>query len=97
MVEAGFSVIRIGESVWSTWEPEEGRFDLDWLAPILDGAAARGIAVILGTPTYAAPPWAGPSLSRDRRGDGHRTADALGPDGRRSTTPTRRSGSTPRG
>ena len=57
MVEAGFSVIRVGESVWTTWEPEEGRFDLEWLAPVLDGAAQRGISVILGTPTYAAPPW----------------------------------------
>ncbi|PVU81520.1 beta-galactosidase (plasmid) [Cellulomonas sp. WB94] len=57
MVEAGFTVIRVGESVWSTWEPEEGRFDLDWLEPVLDGAYARGIQVILGTPTYAAPPW----------------------------------------
>ncbi|MFD1147755.1 beta-galactosidase [Saccharothrix hoggarensis] len=57
MVEAGFSVIRVGESVWSTWEPENGRFDLDWLQPVLDGAHERGIAVILGTPTYAVPPW----------------------------------------
>ncbi|WP_344808732.1 beta-galactosidase [Microlunatus ginsengisoli] len=57
MVEAGFSVIRVGESVWTTWEPEEGRFDLDWLQPVLDGAHARGIQIILGTPTYAAPPW----------------------------------------
>jgi beta-galactosidase len=57
MAQAGFSVIRVGESVWSTWEPEEGRFDLDWLAPVLDGARQRGIAVILGTPTYAVPPW----------------------------------------
>ena len=57
MVEANFSVIRVGESVWTTWEPEEGRFDLDWLQPVLDGAHARGIKVILGTPTYAAPPW----------------------------------------
>ena len=57
MVQAGFTVIRVGESVWTTWEPEEGRFDLDWLQPVLDGAHARGIAVILGTPTYAAPPW----------------------------------------
>ncbi|HZA30979.1 MAG TPA: beta-galactosidase [Propionibacteriaceae bacterium] len=57
MTEAGFSVIRVGESVWSTWEPEEGQFDLDWLAPVLDGANQRGIAVILGTPTYAVPPW----------------------------------------
>ena len=57
MVDAGFSVIRVGESVWTTWEPEEGRFDLDWLQPVLDGAHERGIKVILGTPTYAAPPW----------------------------------------
>ncbi|NJP97554.1 beta-galactosidase [Nonomuraea sp. FMUSA5-5] len=57
MAEARFSVIRVGESVWSTWEPENGRFDLDWLRPTLDGAHERGIGVILGTPTYAAPPW----------------------------------------
>lgn len=57
MREAGFTVIRVGESVWSTWEPEEGVFDLDWLEPTLDAAAANGIGVILGTPTYAAPMW----------------------------------------
>ncbi|ROQ41079.1 beta-galactosidase [Frondihabitans sp. PhB188] len=57
MVEAGFTVIRVGESVWSTWEPRDGEFDLDWLLPVLDGAHARGISVILGTPTYAVPPW----------------------------------------
>ncbi|MGN9840387.1 beta-galactosidase [Nonomuraea sp. H19] len=57
MAEARFSVIRVGESVWSTWEPENGRFDLDWLQPALDGAHERGISVILGTPTYAVPPW----------------------------------------
>ncbi|MEJ3745668.1 beta-galactosidase [Actinomycetes bacterium KLBMP 9797] len=57
MAEARFSVIRVGESVWSTWEPENGRFDLDWLQPTLDGAHERGIGVILGTPTYAVPPW----------------------------------------
>jgi beta-galactosidase len=57
MQEANFTVIRVGESVWSTWEPENGVFDLDWLQPVLDAAHARGIRVILGTPTYAAPPW----------------------------------------
>jgi beta-galactosidase len=57
MAEARFSVIRVGESVWSTWEPENGRFDLDWLQPVLDGAHERGIHVLLGTPTYAVPPW----------------------------------------
>ena len=57
MKAAGFTVIRVGESVWSTWEPREGVFDLEWLEPVLDGAHRRGIGVILGTPTYAVPPW----------------------------------------
>ncbi|GAA3558111.1 beta-galactosidase [Microlunatus spumicola] len=57
MKAAGFTVIRVGESVWSTWEPQEGVFALDWLEPVLDGAHARGTGVVLGTPTYAVPPW----------------------------------------
>ncbi len=57
MQAAHFNVIRVGESVWSTWEPRNGEFDLDWLQPVLDAAHQRGIDVILGTPTYAVPPW----------------------------------------
>lgn len=57
MREAGFSVIRVGESTWSTWEPEDGRFETAWMREILDAAHEHGIDVILGTPTYAAPPW----------------------------------------
>jgi len=56
MAEASFSVIRVGESVWSTWEPQNGTFNLEWLLPVLDGAHERGIGVVLGTPTYAVPP-----------------------------------------
>ena len=70
MERAGFSVIRVGESVWSTWEPENGRFDLDWLQPVLDGAHERGIGVVLGTPTYAVPPWLArlyPEIAGERR------------------------------
>ncbi|MCI2959488.1 beta-galactosidase [Agromyces atrinae] len=57
MKEAGFTVIRVGESVWSTWEPEPGVFHLDWLEEVLDAAHEHGIDVILGTPTYAIPMW----------------------------------------
>lgn len=57
MKDAGISVIRVGESVWSTWEPRDGEFDLEWLTPVLDAAGEHGIDVILGTPTYAVPPW----------------------------------------
>ncbi|MEU9307634.1 beta-galactosidase [Streptomyces sp. NPDC048256] len=70
MAEAHFTVIRVGESVWSTWEPENGRFDLDWLQPVLDGAHERGISVIIGTPTYAAPLWLArqyPEITGERR------------------------------
>lgn len=57
MRDAGISCIRVGESVWSTWEPRDGVFDVEWLTPVLDAAHAHGIDVILGTPTYAVPPW----------------------------------------
>ncbi|HEY3510891.1 beta-galactosidase [Kribbella sp. NPDC051137] len=70
MVAAGITVIRVGESVWSTWEPRDGVFDLEWIRPVLDGAAERGIGVILGTPTYAVPPWlqrAHPEIAAERR------------------------------
>lgn len=70
MADAHVSVIRVGESVWSTWEPENGKFDLDWLQPVLDGAHERGISVVLGTPTYAAPPWLArqyPEITGERR------------------------------
>ena len=57
MTDAGITCIRVGESVWSTWEPRDGEFDLEWLTPVLDAAHAHGIDVIFGTPTYAVPPW----------------------------------------
>jgi beta-galactosidase len=74
MAKAGFSVIRVGESVWSTWEPEDGRFELDWLEPVLDAAHQRGIGAILGTPTYAVPMWLArryPEIAAETA-DGHR-------------------------
>lgn len=70
MVAAGITTIRVGESVWSTWEPRDGVFDLEWIRPVLDGAGSRGIGVVLGTPTYAVPPWlqrAHPEIAAERR------------------------------
>lgn len=57
MRDAQLSVIRVGESVWSTWEPRDGEFNLEWLLPVLDMADKYGIKVIIGTPTYAIPNW----------------------------------------
>ena len=57
MAKGGFTVIRVGESVWSTWEPRDGEFNVDWLQPVLDAAHEHGLKAVIGTPTYAVPPW----------------------------------------
>ncbi len=57
MKEAGMNVIRIAESTWSTWEPENNVFDFTHLHRMLDAALKYDINVIIGTPTYAVPAW----------------------------------------
>lgn len=57
MKEAGISVVRLGESTWSLFEPREGEFEFAWMDRIIDGLHANGIKVILGTPTYSIPAW----------------------------------------
>jgi beta-galactosidase len=57
MADAGVSVVRIGEFAWVDLEPSPGRFELDWLDDAVAVLAARGLAVMLGTPTAAPPAW----------------------------------------
>ncbi|QGY44795.1 beta-galactosidase [Maribellus comscasis] len=57
MKEAGISVVRVGESTWSLFEPREGEFEFAWMDRIIDKFYDAGIKVILGTPTYSIPAW----------------------------------------
>lgn len=57
MKKAGMNVIRIAESTWSTWEPQDGVFDFTHLHRMLTCSQRHGIQVIVGTPTYAVPTW----------------------------------------
>ncbi len=57
MQKAGITVVRVGESTWSTWEPRDGDFQFAWMQRILDRLHAAGIKAILGTPTYSIPSW----------------------------------------
>jgi beta-galactosidase len=57
MQKAGITVVRVGESTWSSWEPREGVFEFAWMERVLDRMHKAGIRVILGTPTYSIPPW----------------------------------------
>ncbi|UWZ85864.1 beta-galactosidase [Occallatibacter riparius] len=57
MKAAGLNVVRMGESTWSLWEPEDGKFEYAWMDHIVDAMGKAGIKVILGTPTYSVPAW----------------------------------------
>jgi len=57
MAEAGFNVVRLAEFAWVLMEPEEGRFEFDWLDDALGVLRAHGISALLCTPTAAMPAW----------------------------------------
>jgi beta-galactosidase len=57
MKRAGITVVRVGESTWTSWEPREGQFQFAWMDRVVDAMHAAGIKVVMGTPTYSIPPW----------------------------------------
>lgn len=57
MQRAGINVVRLGESSWGLWEPEDGRFEYAWMDRVVDRMHKAGIKVIMGTPTYSVPAW----------------------------------------
>ncbi len=74
MAEANFNVVRLAEFAWSKMEPEEGKYDFEWLNRIITIMDSRDIHVVLGTPTASPPPWL---MSKDKslflvEADGHR-------------------------
>lgn len=57
MARLGLTWVRIGEFAWSRMEPEPGRYDWAWLDRAIETLGARGLKVVLGTPTAAPPRW----------------------------------------
>ena len=57
MKKAHINCVTLGVFAWSRLEPEEGRYDFDWLEKIMDDLYANGIYTILATPTGAMPRW----------------------------------------
>ncbi|WP_199902526.1 beta-galactosidase [Azospirillum sp. B4] len=53
MKHAGFTVVRMGDLSWDSFEPAQGKFTFEWFDSVLDKMHAAGIRVILdirGTP-----------------------------------------------
>ncbi|MGO4298779.1 beta-galactosidase [Leifsonia sp. RAF41] len=57
MRRAGVTLVTVGVFAWSLLEPEEGRFDFDWLDNVLELLHENGVKVDLATATAAPPPW----------------------------------------
>lgn len=57
MQKAGITVVRMGESSWGLWEPEDGKFEFAWMDRVIDRMQKAGIRVVMGTPTYSIPAW----------------------------------------
>lgn len=57
MKKAGISVVRIGESSWGLWEPQDGKFEFAWMDRVVEKLHTAGIRIIMGTPTYSIPAW----------------------------------------
>ena len=57
MKKARVNTVTLGVFSWSVLEPEEGMFNLDWLADIIHNLYANGIRTILATPSAARPAW----------------------------------------
>ena len=57
MRAAGMNMVRIGEFAWSSLEPAEGRYELDWMERAVAAAARHGMVTIIGTPTDTPPAW----------------------------------------
>jgi beta-galactosidase len=57
MVQAGLSLVRIGEFAWSRIEPNPGDMRWDWLDRAVEVLGDAGLEVVLGTPTATPPRW----------------------------------------
>jgi beta-galactosidase len=57
MQKAHMHMVRVGEFAWTTLEPQEGKYDLDWLERAINLAGQHGIYVIVGTPSAGPPVW----------------------------------------
>lgn len=57
MKEAGLNVLRLAESAWAKLEPEDGKFDFQWLDDFIDMVSEENFQIVLGTPIEASPVW----------------------------------------
>ena len=53
----GMEYVHMGEFAWYFMEPEEGKYQFDWLEKSVELAASQGLKVVLCTPSATPPIW----------------------------------------
>lgn len=67
MKKADINCVSVGIFSWAHLEPEEGVYDFDWLAEIIDTLYQNGIYTVLATPSGAKPLWMSEKYAEIRR------------------------------
>ena len=57
MAAAGINLLRIGEDLWPSWEPEEGEYDFQGFQQVLMLCREQGLNVLLTIPSQICPQW----------------------------------------
>lgn len=78
MQAAHVNMISVGIFSWSTLEPAEGEFHLDWLEKIIQDLYDHGISVDLATPSGARPAWLAQNYPEVLRVDAGRRRQLFG-------------------
>ena len=55
--ELGCNAIRIAEFAWHRMEKTEGQYDFSFFDHVIERAKARGLSIVMGTPTATIPAW----------------------------------------
>ena len=78
MKKADINCVSVGIFSWAHLEPEEGVYDFDWLAEIIDNLYQNGIYTVLATPSGAKPLWMSEKYEEIRRVQANGVRDLSG-------------------
>ncbi len=67
--KAKINTVTLGIFSWAVLEPEEDRYEFEWLKTIINRLYENGISTILATPSGARPKWLADKYPEVLRGD----------------------------
>lgn len=76
--KAHINTVSVGVFSWAVLEPEEGKYNFDWLEEIINNLYKEGIHTILATPSGASPKWMADKYEEVLRMDADRTRRFFG-------------------